>query len=133
SVSDNEGAEAWLDDYFADALEDETIVKSEEADGTLYVSELSFDTSVLLADGVMFIGMSPALETIVMPGDDLVNLAQTAEFQDAISALPLDDYNALVYLNGELLATGFSSLYETMLMQTPEGRQALGMMGMADV
>lgn len=132
SVSDNAAAEAWLDGYFATQL-GTSMTKSVEADGTLYAAESSFDTSALLADGVLFYALAPSLDTLVMPADDAVNLAQTSEFQNVVGALTESDYNAIVYINGEVLLSELAPLFETMSQQSSSNMEAMGMMGMGSL
>ncbi len=132
SVSDNAAAEAWLDSYFAAEI-GTSMTKSEEADGTLYAAESSFDASALLADGVLFYALAASLDTLVMPADDAVNLAQTSEFQDVVGALTENDYNALIYINGEVLATEIAPLFEMMSQQSSSNMEAMGMMGIGSL
>ncbi|MEQ8677001.1 MAG: DUF3352 domain-containing protein [Aggregatilineales bacterium] len=130
SVSDNAAAEAWANDYG-------TLVgwgvPVETEDGLFYDMRNNNNSAVLLADGVMFVGLATALETVVMPGDDLVNLTQTSEFTDVIGALPEDDYNALVYIDGELLITEIAPFFEMMSGQSPGTIESMGMGSIEDM
>ncbi|MDX1994185.1 MAG: DUF3352 domain-containing protein [bacterium] len=103
SVTDRDAADAFLEAELSDG---EAIVeRTEQEDGTVrfdvrFGSNPPF-TSALLTDDVALIGEPEALETVILPGDDVASLADDGAFQDTLAALPADDYNALLYVTGE--------------------------------
>lgn len=106
-VTDFDAAKAFLDTGLVSEEGGFSYYAEPEAreDGSfLYTSEYSFDPNVLLTEDLLFVGrLETGIETLVMPGEDAVSLDQTSEFQDALAALPLDDYNIAAYLNPQPL------------------------------
>jgi len=141
SVRNHAAAEDFLDLIYADLLvsgefekvenPNDTIGYSAVADLNLYLAP----PSAILTDDAMIFPTSPfgAFEEIVMPGEDAVSLSETHIFQEAVDALPAEDYSALIYTDlGDLVeaAVPLLNIYlpEIDFSALPEniGQQAIG-------
>lgn len=94
------------------ALEGDTDITVEEGDGfTYYRSSDSFDSSYLVANNVLYVGDSNAID-LVFGANRTGTLAQKAQFVEAYDVLAQDNYAVFGYLNSaDLVRTlsGFAS------------------------
>lgn len=95
SVTDAAAAEAFLDTLLANAPEGEELAKSSTDDGTLYAATEPGEGSLLLTETALFI--TADFDDVVLPGDDVQSLEDTANFAAGLDALPGDDYNIIAY------------------------------------
>ena len=99
TVEDFDAAIAYFDDLYEFDMEFGDIEKVEQEDGSvLYEATVSFLDSTLVTTDLAITG---SIASVVMPGDDMLSLADTETFQNAVAALPEAEYNIFGYLNND--------------------------------
>ncbi|PJF23265.1 MAG: hypothetical protein CUN56_01765 [Phototrophicales bacterium] len=96
-ITSQEAAVAFFDQVLAGG----SFTKTELDNGAVYYApEFNLETGYLITDDAVLIGtFSPDMSEAVLPGSDLISLAQLQVFADTMNALPRDDYNITVYLD----------------------------------
>lgn len=125
-------AGAFFAEITASALEHGTMTLVELPGGVFYKAGFAFDPSILVTSNAVFIGTfgEDLDHAIVMPGADRVKLGLTEQFQDAVAALPQDDYSALVYLD---MAEILRALGPMILQEMPsEAKRAIDLYALID-
>lgn len=92
SITDVDATESFLDTYLTSEYD-----KIESPRGLLFSPEIMRTDPIILLteDAVLF--MTPEGERM-LPAGRMATLAQSDRFSDALTALPAEDYNAMIYL-----------------------------------
>ena len=98
-ITDRAGAEAFFEPIMAPNVEAGYFELRKTADFTLYESpDPAIPLQLMITDDLLILALA-GLDPVVTPR--ITNLDSNATFQQALTALPAEEYNVAIYLSGE--------------------------------